>query len=132
MAADDPRFSIVPRKKGVAGSRNRDNRNSVFCNLLANADNSLKVADFLIRKKTKPEKETWTPQQHRDSMELTVKSTLAAGKIALIAIDDIRTEGGTIQGARMILENAYPEAIVIGLTIGCTKSPNQFVPLTTS
>ncbi len=132
MAASDPQFSTVPRKKWVQGSRNRDNRNSVFCSMLASADGTLKVADYLVRTTTKPEKATWTSDQHAKSMDLRAISALPAGRVALIAIDDVKTDGGTLQGARLLLEKAYPQAIVIALAIGCTRAPQQFVPLATT
>lgn len=131
MAAADSLFSTVPRKKGVQGSRNRDNRNSVFCSMLAIADGTLKVADSLVRMATKPEKATWSADQHAKSIELRAVSALPSGRIALITVDDVKTDGGTLQGARMILEKAYPQAVVIGLSIGCTRAPQQFVPLAT-
>jgi hypothetical protein len=129
MAAHDPLFSTVPRKKGIKGSRNRDNRNSVFCSMLSIADGNLKVADNLIRTTTKPEKIFWTPEQHAKSLYLNTVTAMPAGNVALVTIDDVKTDGGTLQGVRLLLERAYPNAIVIGLAIGCTRAPNQFLPL---
>jgi hypothetical protein len=61
MAAADPLFSTVPKEKYVQHSRNRDNRNSVFCNMLAINDGTLKVADSLVRITTKPERQLGPP-----------------------------------------------------------------------
>ncbi len=129
MAVNDPRFSTMPRQKSVRGNRNRDNRNSIFCSLLSVADGSLKVADNLVRTKTKPEKVAWGAKQHTESMKLRAVSALPHGKIALITIDDVRTDGGTSSGAHRILKEAYPQAIIISLTIAHTRSPQQFLPL---
>lgn len=131
MAASDPMFSTVPRKKGVQGGRNRDNRNSVFCSMLAIADGSLKVSDCLVRVATKPEKETWTADKHAKSIEIRAVTALPSGRVALITVDDVKTDGGTLHGARMILEKAYPQTVVIGLSIGCTRAPQHFISLTT-
>jgi len=129
IAWNDPKFSSQPRPKGIAGSRNRDNRNTVFCGFLSNMDGRLHVANILVRKTSKPEKATLTAAQHAASMELRGLSNLSQNKTAIILIDDVTTDGGTLQGARMIVEKAYPQAVVIGLAIGCTKHPQQFVPL---
>jgi hypothetical protein len=104
--AHNIKFSTVPRPKGIQGSRNRDNRNTVFCNMLAIADGSLSVNDILIRKLAKAEKATWSPAQHAASLECRTMTALPPERVTLVVIDDVRTDGGTLQGARIVLENA--------------------------
>lgn len=129
IAANDPKFSSQPRKKGLPNSRNRDNRNSVFCSFLSSADGKLRLADILVRKSSKPEKANWTAAQQAGSMELQGLGTLPQGQTAIILVDDVTTGGDTLTGARMVLEKAYPQAIVITLAIGCTKAPQHLLPL---
>ena len=132
IAANDPKFSSQPRKKGLPDSRNRDNRNSVFCSFLSSIDGKLRLADVLVRKISKPEKGNWTAAQQVGSMELQGLGTLPQVKTAVVLVDDVTTGGDTLTGARLILEKAYPRAIVITLAIGCTKAPQQFLPLSPS
>jgi hypothetical protein len=70
IAWNDPKFSSKPRAKGIASSRNRDTRNTVFCGFLSNLDGRFHVADILVRKTSKPEKATWSSEEHLKSMEL--------------------------------------------------------------
>jgi hypothetical protein len=126
IATNDPQFSSVPRKKG--GPRNRDNRNAVFCDFLSQADSSLAAANVLIRTTSKAEKLTWTPDLYATSMAVTAPR-LSNASAAMVLIDDVRTDGGTLQGAKVVLGQSYPGAYIICLTIGLTRSPHQFVPL---
>jgi adenine/guanine phosphoribosyltransferase-like PRPP-binding protein len=81
-------------------------------------DGRFHVVDILARKTSKPEKATWSAAQHAASMELRGLSNLSQNKTAIVLIDDVTTDGGTLQGARMIVEKGYPQATVISLAIG--------------
>jgi hypothetical protein len=129
IAANDPKFSSQPRKKGLPDSRNRDNRNSVFCSFLSSIDGKLRLVDVLVRTSPKPEKANWTATQQAGSMELQGIGTLPQGRTAIVLVDDVTTGSDTLAGARLVLEKAYPQAIAVTLAIGCTKAPQQFMSL---
>jgi predicted amidophosphoribosyltransferase len=128
IAHDSPNFKTTPRQKGE--KRNRDDRNLAFCNLLATHDTRIEVRNFLFRTTSKTEKETWTADQHAASLvfasDITPKRDF---KGLMILIDDVITDGGTMEGAKIILAEQYPEAVIIKLAIGFSRSPHDFTPL---
>lgn len=101
---DNPLYSTILRKKGMRDSRNRDDRNIVFCHKLGEHDTRLQVADILYRVTAKPEKADWTPEQHKRSLDLkTILDRDANAAATFILVDDVMTHGGTMQGAKGIL-----------------------------
>ena len=131
LAHDDPAYSTVPYQRGSKDRKNRDDRNTVFCNLIAAEDTKFRVADILSREESKPEKETWSAKRHAKSMAIRGYGIAAVQDFsgAFILIDDIITHGGTIQGARKVLEDHFSKATVVSLALGHSKDPTQFNPL---
>lgn len=129
IAAKDPNFKNTPRKKGE--KRNRDDRNTVFCKELAQGKTNLKVADVLQRAKTKSEKATWTPEQHAESFTVNLKSGFPKPNFsgAIILVDDVSTEGGTIQGAKKMIQRSFPQSKVMMLALGLSTAPKNFQPV---
>ena len=134
LASNDQNFSSRPRDKGIKGHRNRDNRNSVFCNLLNLHDDKLKVADILVRTRNKPEKETWDAARHAQSLSIREDGVVLPSSVSspLVLVDDVTTNGGTLEGAKILLDRHYQASIIICTTLGISRSPDQFVGLTSS
>ncbi|MBI1860147.1 MAG: hypothetical protein HYR96_04420, partial [Deltaproteobacteria bacterium] len=115
IASGDPKFKKTPRQKGER--RNRDDRNAVFCNELARGNTRLRVLDCIVRVGAKAEKETWTEAQHAKSMAMNTEMKLPRDDYSgvFVLMDDVATGGGTLKGARKVLQTAFPNAKVIML-----------------
>jgi hypothetical protein len=125
---NDPRFTHFPRK-GPSG-RNRDDRNIIFCKKISIEDSRYEAADLLRRKKSKPPKGKWKKEDQKGSLEFKPGGLQIqdAPDNLLVLVDDVYTSGGTIAGARLLLEEKYPKSEVIALTIGRSRSPEEFEP----
>ncbi|MCC7441294.1 MAG: hypothetical protein IT285_06665 [Bdellovibrionales bacterium] len=129
IAWNDPNFNRNPRAKG--GPRNRDNRNIVFCNRLGAADQNLKMANILRRIETKPPKATWSSDRHAKSLEVAQKRVefFLPESSAFILIDDVTTNGGTLDGAELKLREMYSDVKIIKCAIGRSDDPAHFQPV---
>lgn len=128
IAWNDPTFMNNPREKG--NSRNRDNRNSIFCSFIQIKNNNLKHLDILFREKGKIEKEKWTDEKHKESLKIRQNPIINhefSG--VMILVDDVYTMGNTMLGAKLRLEEAYPQAKILRLSIGKSESPENFQSL---
>lgn len=128
---DDSRFSRKPRAKTDPSPRNRDDRNSVFCNLLSSRNSRLKTLDILLRQSGKQEKETWTADRHAKSLSVQVQ---AAPKFnpktqLFVLVDDVSTKGGTLEGAKKAILTQFPNTTVVSLSLAQSKDPSSFQPL---
>lgn len=129
-AKNDPNYSLKPFQKGTGNRKNRDDRNTVFCNLIAAEDSTLGVADVLTRIENKPEKAVWTEELHARSLEVNTHGFLNESTFAtLVLVDDIKTKGGTLAGAKNRLSKIFPKANIISMTIGVSKDPGMFEPV---
>jgi hypothetical protein len=128
IAWNDPAYSRKPRAKG--DKRNRDDRNIIFCNCISSANTLLKVADILVRTTGKTEKMTWNANQHAQSLALS--GTLLSKEFdgVLVLVDDVVTNGGTMSGAKIVLQKEFPKAMIVCLSIGSSRSPQDFEALT--
>lgn len=109
--------------------RNRDNRNQVFCKLLHDGHDKVIQTDVLIRKDPKPKKVRWSPEQHADSMAIKGKAESFDDDDLLILVDDVSTQGGTINGAKLLLSKKYSTDRIITLPIAQTRYSADFRPL---
>lgn len=128
IAHDHSDFKSTPRLKGEK-SRNRDNRNTVFCNLLAAHDTSIVVKDCLKRIHSKPAKESWNETQHSKSISISYDKVYDSFAGLFFLFDDVVTDGGTIRGAKSILEQKFPNAKIVKFSIGLSQHPGAFQPL---
>ncbi len=130
IAGNDPNFKTTPRKKGDV--RNRDNRNIIFCSLINIEDNNLKVSDILFRSKGKVEKIQWKKEEHKESLQIRHNQGLTTNHQfsgEMILIDDVVTSGNTMLGAKLRLEEIYPYAKIIRLSISKTKELSGMSPI---
>lgn len=131
IAYNDPKYSRKPRVKTEKNSRNRDDRNSVFCNLLSAKDSRLRTLDILIRKTGKKEKVTWTAEQHEKSFGIHFQpesKSISSGNL-FILVDDVATHGGTLEGAAKVLQKQFAGAKIVALSLAQSKEPGDFHPL---
>jgi len=129
MPESDKRYSRVPRIKGVT-SRNRDDRNIVFCNLLSASDSTLQTVSMLTRVIYKPEKSDITVAEHAQTLRVSGAVTFSSPQVAIL-IDDVCTNGHTIGACRQVLfASGLQFKSIIALTIGKTDHPENFKPLT--
>ena len=130
IAKDDFNFKSTPRKAG--DTRNRDNRNIIFCSLINIENNNLKPLDILFRKRGKEEKTKWTKEQHKQSLRVISNQGLRINSGfpgVIILIDDVVTSENTMLGAKLLLEEVYPHAKIIRLSISKTKELINFKPI---
>lgn len=131
IAGNNPDFKTTPRRTGDA--RNRDNRNIIFCSFINIENNNLKPLDILFRNTGKQEKMKWTERQHKKSLKIRKEQGITINHQfsgEMILIDDVVTNGNTMLGAKLLLEEMYPHAKIIRLSIGKTKEINNFKPIT--
>ena len=131
IAGNDPDFKATPRRTG--DTRNRDNRNIIFCSFINIENNSLKPLDILFRKAGKKSKTKWTEEQHKESLQIKPNQGVTinhqfSGEIILL--DDVVTSGNTMLGAKLFLEEVYPHAKIIRLSIGQKEEIDDFKPIT--
>lgn len=126
VPASSADFTTKP--KSVTG-RNRDNRNQVFCKLLHDGHDKVILTDVLMRTDPKPKKARWSPEQHADSMVIKGKAESFDEDDLLILVDDVSTQGGTINGAKLLLSNKYDADRIITLPISQTRFSAVFRPL---
>ena len=48
---------------------------------------------------------------------------------AYILVDDVTTEGGTLKGARIVLQSAVSKSTIIMLVLGLSQAPSKFQPI---
>lgn len=122
----DPGYTTTPQPR-TKPQRNRDNRNTVFCELIHDQyDHGIK-ADLLVRIKPKAAKERLTPQEHADSMNVRkLKDVQFDDDDLLILVDDVTTTGGTIEGAKLLLSTKFPEERIVMLPLATNVDPLFF------
>ncbi len=115
-----PKYSAKPYS--FLNKKNRDDRNLVFCKNLEQAGKGLRCVELIERVQEKPEKAHWGPDEHFKSMRLnpTYSEKLAQG-LPYILIDDVLTKGGTLAGAKLLLQQRVPEDLVVLTAIGKTS-----------
>lgn len=127
IAQDSPDFKSTPRLKGE--SRNRDNRNIVFCNLIGIQDTNIGVRDYLFRVTSKSAKETWSDEQHAASLGIIHDKVNETFSGLFFLLDDVINDGGTIGGAAMVLQEKFPNATIVKFALGISQHPGSFQPL---
>lgn len=127
---DAPEFSRVPMQKSSANKRNRDDRNLVFCNQLSLKNNNLQTLEIIRRSKGKPRKAAWNAATHAASVQVKPGQARINKDTPTIVVDDVITNGGTMDGMRIVIQKAYPETTIIRLALAKTAAPADFQALT--
>lgn len=115
------KYSTKPSPQG--GTRkNRDNRNILFCEYLAEKDPRLQAKEILERANEKQEKDKWSAEEHARSLELNGDLLPSEVDIPYILIDDLRTDGGTLEGCKRVLSDHVDPALIIQLSVAKTEA----------
>lgn len=119
-----PDYWDKPSPRWPSKRKNRDDRNTIFCQMLSKENNNLVSRELITRIKEKEEKDRWTAQEHANSMKVNQDLIAQDNNFPHILIDDVRTTGTTLDGAKILLGDFIPNVLIFQLTIGRWESPS--------
>ena len=114
---DDPNFNKEPSTNPYDPSKNRDNRNTIFCQKLSTHNSHLSCKNILKRKKEKKSKERKDAEWHKKSFKTLTPDIRLKKEFLFIVVDDVRTHGGSTEGVVKFLKQHFKKATIIVLCI---------------
>lgn len=128
VPSTDPAYTRRP--KSVTG-RNRDDRNELFCEMLSESHDYVINANLLDRITPKPKKARWDAETHKNSMGMRQEFVDPAEDEddLFILVDDVCTQGGTIDGAKLLLSEYFDEDRIVRLPLAHNRFAEDFRPL---
>lgn len=121
LPKNHPDYKTTPRAKGE--TRNRDDRNEIFCKMMAAAQSNWQSLPFLSRIKDKAPKEHWTADQHFASLAVDASFAPILSQMPCFLVDDVTTTHASFMGARKCLLKASPSCRAFCVAIGHSTAP---------
>lgn len=114
---DDSSFNTEPSTNPYKSAKNRDNRNTIFCQKLSEQNSNLSCMDILKRIKGKEARKSKDAEWHKKSFEQLNSNIGLEKEFLFIVVDDVRTKGNTTEGVRQFLKQHFKEATIVVLCI---------------
>lgn len=126
---DDPKYN----DKFIENNQiNRDNRNNIFCQKIERNISKFIYCDAINRVVSKEPKDHRTAIEHSKTLELdmlNISSKHINQSSILILVDDLKRDGSTLGGCKHRLHELFPNNDILELTLGISKAPREFKPL---